>query len=42
MASEFFSLKDVSSVIFMVLKKLLTNLLTYLVVDKVGLVLRCL
>ena len=41
-ASEFFSLKLASFVIFLVSNNLLTNLLTSLVVDAVGLVLRCL
>ena len=41
-ASEFVSLKLASFVIFLLSSKLLTNLLTCLVVDAVGLVLRCL
>ena len=40
--SEVFIVKFASFVIFLVLSKLLTNLLTSLVVDAVGLVLRCL
>ena len=40
--SEFFSLKLASFVIFLVSNNLLTHLLTSLVVDAVGLVLRCL
>ena len=41
-AYGFFSLKLASFVIFLVSSKLLTNLLTSLVVDTGGLVLRCL
>jgi len=41
-ASKYFSLKLASFVIFLVSRKLVTNLLTSLVVDTTGLVLRCL